>query len=86
MRYLLIALALLAVGCTQNQRARSFGGTAKITLPCNVKLVTATWKQDQLWYLTRPMETGEKAGTYQFHEESSYGLIQGDVIFTECTF
>jgi len=85
MRYFkFIALALFIVGCTQNQLARSFGGTAKIQLPCNVKLVTATWKQDNLWYLTRQMENGEKASTYQFHEDSSFGLIQGDVIITEC--
>jgi hypothetical protein len=55
----LIATLLLA-SCTAQQRARSYGGTLDINLPPSTKLVTATWKDTaDLWYLHRPMRTGE---------------------------
>lgn len=76
-------ISVLAIGCTENQRARNFGGTATENLPKGQKLLTATWRQDNLWVLTRPMRTNEVAETYEFRENSSFGLIQGKVIFVE---
>lgn len=77
---LLAALLLLAaVGCTDNARARRFGGTAKVDLPANQKLITVAWKEASLWYLTRPMREGEVAETYTLKESSSYGLVEGTV-------
>lgn len=77
----LILTALLGVlaltGCTQNQRAKSFGGQADLNLPPNEKLVTVTWEQDHLWYLTRPMRTNETAEVYVMKEQSSWGVWQG---------
>jgi len=78
-----LAVILLATGCTENQRARSFGGTSTHELPPNSKLVTATWKQDDLWMLTRPMHTNDTAETYEFRESSSFGLMEGKVIIKE---
>lgn len=74
---------LLAVACTQNQRAKNFGGTAKIDIPAGEKLVTATWKDDQLWYLTRKARGGEKAETLTLREHSSLGVLNGTVVFKE---
>ena len=79
----IIAISVLASSCTQNQRAKKFGGTAEITLPKGTKLVTATWKGDALWYMTRPMNDEDVAETYTFQEESSYGLIEGTYIIKE---
>lgn len=70
-------------GCTANQRAKSFGGNAKVNLPAGQKLVTVTWKDDDLWYLTRVMTEGDKAETYTFQEESSWGLMEGTVTIIE---
>jgi len=79
--------ALFAVlsltACTQNSRAKGWGGTATVDLPANAKLVTATWKDSQLWYLTRPMRKDEVAETLTLTEESSYGVLEGEVIFKE---
>lgn len=83
MKYMLCILALVLAGCTENQRARSLGGSMTIELPQNTKLVNATWKQDDLWYLMRPMQAGEKAETLLFKESSSFGLLQGTVTFKE---
>lgn len=31
-------------GCTENQRAKNFGGNINYTLPSGAKLVNVTWK------------------------------------------
>ena len=77
----LIVCALFA--CTENQKAKSFGGNAEVTLPKGQKLVNATWKDDNLWYLTRPMTSIDSATTYSFHEESSFGVWEGTYTIIE---
>jgi len=74
---------ILMTSCTENERAKNFGGTQTIELPAGEKLIEATWKGDQLWYLTRPMGEGETPETYKFHEKSNWGVMEGDVIFIE---
>ncbi len=64
----------MLIGCTENSRAKSFGGTATLNLPPNQKLVVVTWKDDDLWYLTRPMKDNETPETYAFQEKSSWGF------------
>ncbi len=76
-------ICLFSAGCTENQRARQFGGTAHETLPAGQKLLVATWKQDSLWVLTRTMRAGEVPETYEFRESSSLGVVEGKVIITE---
>lgn len=79
-----LTLSLLALAsCTQNQRAKGWGGTASVALPANQKLVTATWKDQELWYLTRPMRANETPETYTLNESSSWGMVEGKVVFTE---
>ena len=78
-----IFLFLFFNSCTQNQRAKNFGGKAEITLPANQKLINATWKDDNLWYLTRPMTEVDSAVTYTFQEESSFGIMEGTYIIRE---
>ena len=77
-------LALIAAtGCTQNVRARIYGGTAQVDLPKGRKLVTATWKDSNLWILTRPMRDGEPVESYELTESSSFGVLQGSVVLKE---
>jgi hypothetical protein len=81
----LLALSLLVVlcGCTQNARTKSFGGTMSVQLDKGQKLVNVTWKEGNMWYLTRPMRDGETNETYIFKEKSSYGMMEGTVLFNE---
>jgi len=75
-----LAIALLAISlasCTENSRVKNFGGEGTLNLPKGQKLITVTWKDTQLWYLTRPMDSTDVAETYTFHEESSFGVLQG---------
>lgn len=80
MRFLMLALL---IGCTENGRAKAFGGTMKVDLPCNSKLTEVTWKEAELWYATRPMREGEQPEVTSFKEDSSYGMLEGEVILTE---
>jgi len=77
MKKVLFLLPLLLLSCTENSRVKNFGGEGTINLPNGVKLVTVTWKETEVWYLTRPMHSDDIAETYQFHEESSWGVIEG---------
>jgi hypothetical protein len=75
-----LAIALVAItlaSCTENSRVKSWGGEGTINLPKGQKLVTITWKETQVWYLTRPMDSTDKAETYKFQEESSFGVMEG---------
>ena len=76
----LFVIALVAISlasCTENSRVKNWGGEGTINLPKGQKLVNVTWKETQIWYLTRPMDSSDVAQTYQFHEESSYGVMEG---------
>jgi len=79
MKKVLLSLVLLVslASCTENQRVKSFGGTGTIKLPKGEKLINVTWKEEHLWTVSRPMREGEFPETYKFHEDSSFGMVQG---------
>jgi len=75
---LVMTVAMMAlVSCTENNRVKNWGGEGTINLPRGRKLVNVTWKETQIWYLTRPMDSSDVAQTYQFQEESSWGVVEG---------
>ena len=75
--FLAIMIGVIVTSCTQNSRVKTWGGTGTINLPKGRKLVNVTWKETEVWYLTRPMDSNDVAETYQFQEESSWGMIEG---------
>lgn len=77
MKKVLFLLPLILFSCTENSRVKNFGGEGTINLPKGRKLVNVTWKENQIWYLTRAMNSNDVAETYQFQEESSWGVIEG---------
>jgi hypothetical protein len=79
----IVAACLLNIGCTQQQVARQYGGTATIDLPAGKKLVTATWKESHFWYLVRNAKAGETPETYEFKESSTFGIMQGTMVLRE---
>jgi len=81
--FLIVLFMAVSVGCTEKQRARQWGGSSTVTLNAGQKLVVATWKETDLWLLTRPMREGEVAETYQFSEDSSWGVMEGSVTIVE---
>ena len=81
---LLLAM-LTGCGDVEQSLARDFGGTTTINLEPNLKLEEITWKDDDLWYLTRPMREDEEPETHTFTEKGGLGTVfdGGTVIVVE---
>lgn len=81
----LLAVGILAVstltGC--QSATKSFGGSMTLNLEPNQKLEEITWKDDSLWYLTRPMTDDDIAETHTFQQSSEWGVFEGTVTIIE---
>lgn len=71
----------LLTGC--QSVAKNFGGSMTIELEPNTKLETITWKDDSLWYCTRPMRDNEKAETHTYQQSSNFGVLEGTITIVE---
>lgn len=71
------------LSCTENSRAKSFGNNFYIQLEPNEKFINATWKGDDLWYITKKMQPTDIAEIYSFKEKSAFGIFSGEVVFIE---
>jgi len=80
--FIFLSIAFL-MSCTENSRAKKFGGTAKLEVPCNQRVTNITWKGEELWYSTLPMEENYVPQTHNFREESSFGLFEGNYLLIE---
>ena len=74
---------ILFTSCTQNEIAKNYGGNLTVEIPKGQKLVNVTWKEVEVWYLTRPMDSTDKAETFIFQEKSSFGVWEGTIILKE---
>lgn len=77
-------VAVTLASCTKNARVKNFGGTANLTIPHNEKFVNVTWKETELWVITKtrtPIDT--TYDTYIFKEHSSLGILEGTYIIKE---
>ena len=74
---LLLGLGLSLLSCTDNARARTFGGNEEITLPANHRFINATWKETNLWVVTQDTITG----VFYMNEKSSFGVLEGSIEF-----
>lgn len=75
--------SMFIFSCTENQRARRFGGTMTIKVKEGYKVTSATWKEKDLFYFIEPMEDNYQPNTKFFIEESDYGIIESQVKFVE---
>ncbi len=71
---ILLSLALLS-GCTEQSVTKNFGGSMTLELAPNQKLEMITWKDDSLWYLTRPMTEDDIPEIHTFQQSSEFGGI-----------
>ena len=76
------ATLIAATGCS-NTAAKHFGGTMDLSLPKGQKLVNITWKENDLWTLTRPMTEEDVAETYEFKANTNFGIVEGKVLIKE---
>ncbi len=79
---LILSVGILLTSCTDNQRARSFGGRETIELEANRKLINISWKQDDLWILTEQVDSIIPK-VYKLQEKSSFGLMEGTIVIKE---
>ena len=76
----LIALALWFIIPAINQYVtRNYGGSFSIDLPPGFEVRSATWGEDNLWYLVENPTTGET----MLLEDSRFGGLQGRIIFNK---
>jgi hypothetical protein len=81
---LLIAFAaIIMVGCTDKTMTRNFGSSYEVRLEKGQRLVEITWKNEDLWILTEPMDTDYQPQTKTFYEDSSWGLYEGKITIIE---
>lgn len=69
-------VALFAASCTDNSRAKNWGGTEELKLKQNEVLVNMTWKESNLWVQTLDTTTGIQ----YFREKSSWGWLEGEIV------
>ena len=74
-KIILLSLLLLTMSCTEQSRARQFGGDVQIDLPKGEKLLNATWKETNLFYLTEPTESTYQPKIKTFKESSSFVFL-----------
>ena len=58
---------------------KNYGGKTTVKLEPNQKLEEITWKDDSLWYLTRPMTDDDVAETHTFRQQRDLGAFEGTV-------
>lgn len=76
-----LALTLGIAGCQST--TRKCGGNTRLELEPNQKLEEITWKNNSLWYLTRPMTDDDIAETHTFQESSNFGVFEVSVTVVE---
>lgn len=78
---LITLLSVLLTGC--QAATKSFGGSMTLKLDPGQKLEEITWKDDSLWYLTRPMREDEEPEIHTFEQSSEFGIFEGTVTIIE---
>jgi hypothetical protein len=87
MKKIYLLLSILTIlsfsSCTEQERARNFGGKIEIEVPAGYKVTSATWKEAELFYFLEPMEEGYVPTEKKFVESSCYGFWESEVTFKE---
>lgn len=77
-----IMFVMFLSGCEQ-YATKHLGGNMTVHLESNTKLVNVTWKDNNLWFLVKPMTDNDIAETYYFQEDSELGILEGTVTIIE---
>ena len=72
---LFLLTCILITSCTDNQRARRYGGTETIQLKPNEEFINISWKEADLWIITRDTISN----IYYAREKSSFGIWEGSI-------
>ena len=77
--FMMIVVLLVAIckSCSNQSMTKNWGGEMDMYLDPNRKLVEVAWKDDSIWYLTKPMTDDDIAEEYEFAESDAIGLLEG---------
>ena len=78
-----VMLALVMLTSCENLVTRNFGGSQTIELEKGQRLVEITFKDNDLWILTEPMDSDYVPKTKTFYEDSNLGVMQGKITIVE---
>lgn len=81
MKKLMVLATVIVLTSCGNEMVRKYGGSETLNLKEGERLVNITWKESDLWILTKKDTT--KPSTYTFREESNRGILNGSVIIIE---
>ncbi len=80
----LMAISMTVMSLTGCQTVtKNYGGEMTVNLEPNRKLEEVTWKDNSLWYLTRPMTDEDVAETHTFQQQTDLGVFEGTVTIVE---
>ena len=83
-KFFMIICLTLSLCCCEQQITRQYGGTTTINLEKGEKLIEVTWKGGgDLWYLVEDMDSDYIPKVKVFKESSTYGVLEGKVVFIE---
>ena len=80
---IVIALMAMMLLSSCNNTTRSLRGNMELKLEPGQKLEEITWKEYDLWYLTRPMRDDEEPETYVFRAYGEFHAFEGTVTIIE---
>ena len=78
-----LMVAVLMLTSCENFATRNFGGSQTIELEKGQRLVEITFKDNDLWILTEPMDSDYVPKTKTFYEDSNLGVMQGKITIVE---
>lgn len=78
-----VLLSLMLLCSCEQGVTKNFGGSMTLELAPNQKLEMITWKDDSLWYLTRPMTEDDTPETHTFQQSSEFGVFEGTITIVE---
>ena len=80
---LFCTMVIVFAGCSQQSIVKECGGSMTIELEPGQKLEEITWKENELWYLTRPFTEDDIPEIHTFQEQSEFGVFEGTVTIIE---
>ena len=78
-----ITLIFGNMSCTKQERVRTFGGTETIQVEPGKRVMMATWKESDLFYMVEDMPEDYVPHDKTLIESSSYGIWEAKIVFKE---
>lgn len=81
---IMLGIGVILYFTNNNFKTKTFGGEMKIELPKGTKLINATWKDSDLWYLYEEVtDTTYVPHNKVLKEDATFGVLNGKIIFIE---